>query len=162
MRRLSCAASVLLLCSACPPPSEVCGLTTTPPTDAEVAEGRGKATRSDGQPFDAPGTWSPTSLSIVIETLDIIASADETGSSVSELIEAAAFPICVPVRDRIETSGFAILADGAFVSDADHTGGVAILGRDGDILVGRFAFDLANPQGQVLSFSDGAFRVPSR
>jgi hypothetical protein len=61
---------------------------------------------------------------------------------VADLIEAAAFPICVPIGDRSETSGSANLVGGGFVSDATHTGGVAILGREGDTLLGRFAFDL--------------------
>lgn len=151
-----------VVCAGCPAPSELCGLSTVAPTDDDVADGSGAATRSDGVAFEGPGTWSPSSMSIVIETLDMIASADEAGSSVADLIEAAAFPICVPIRDRSETSGSAFLADGAFTSDADHRGGVAILGRDGDTLIGRFGFELVNPQGTTLTFSDGVFRVPSR
>ncbi len=162
MRLLNVLVSAVCVSAGCPAPSEICGLSTAEPTDQDVADGRGSATRSDGEPFEGPGSWSPTSMSIVIETLDMIASADESGSAVSELIEAAAFPICVPIRDRSETSGSALLADGAFASDSDHTGGVAILGRDGDTLVGRFAFELANPQGETVTFSDGVFRVPSR
>ena len=79
-----------------------------------------------------------------------------------DLIEAAAFPICVPVGARSETSGAANLVGGGFVSDATHTGGVALLAKDGDTLLGRFAFDLANPAGDTLTFSDGAFRLPAR
>ena len=57
--------------------------------------------------------------------------------------------------------GQANLVDGGFVTDATHTGGVAILGKDGDTLIGRFSFDLVSGAGQ-LSFTDGAFRLPQR
>ena len=63
---------------------------------------------------------------------------------------------------RSETSGSANLLGDGFVTDADHTGGVAILGREGDTLLGRFAFELGNPAGDTLTFSDGAFRLPTR
>jgi hypothetical protein len=162
MRPLPLLALPSLLCLACPGPSEICGLPTTLPTDADVADGRGAAIRSDGVAFDEEGSWSAATLSITMGTLDIIATNDETGSSVGELIEAAAFPICVPIRDRSETSGSANLLGDGFVSDADHTGGVAILGREGDTLLGRFAFELGNPAGDSLTFSDGAFRLPTR
>lgn len=162
MRSLPALALPFLLCVACPAPGEVCGQPTTLPGDDEVADGRATATRSDGVAFDEAGSWNTTTLSITMGTLDIIASNDETGSSVAELIEAAAFPICVPIRDRSETSGSANLLGGGFVSDADHTGGVAILGRQGTTLLGRFGFELANPRGETLTFTDGAFRLPSR
>jgi len=162
MRCLPLLALPSLLCVACPAPSEICGQPTTLPTDADVADGRGAATRSDGSAFDEAGSWSTATLSITMGTLDIIATNDETGSSVAELIEAAAFPICVPMGARSETSGSANLLGDGFVTDADHTGGVAILGREGDTLLGRFAFELGNPAGDTLTFSDGAFRLPTR
>lgn len=151
------------LLAACPgPPAELCGQSTVLPSDDDVADGRGHATRSDGVDFDEPGTWSAQSLSVTIGTLDMILTNDEGGDDVATLIEAGAFPICIPIGARSEQSGSANLVDGGFVSAADHTGGVAILGRDGDTLLGRFSFDLANPAGTELTFSDGAFRVPQR
>jgi hypothetical protein len=162
MRVFAPAVAVVALCSACPnQPSESCGQPTTLPTDDDVADGRGTATRSDGEAFDEAGTWNAQSLSITIGTLDMIVTDDEVGDDVADLIEAAAFPICIPIGERSETSGSANLVDGGFVSDASHTGGVAILGKDGDTLLGRFSFDLA-AGATTLSFSDGAFRVPQR
>jgi hypothetical protein len=152
-----------LLCLACPGPSEICGQPTTLPTDDDVADGRGAATRSDGAAFDEAGSWSTASLDIVVGTLTMTASVDETGSQVAELIEAAAFPICVPIGERSETSGSANHVGDNLISDATHTGGVAILDRDGDTLIGRFGFELVSPvSGETVTFSDGAFRLPTR
>ncbi len=151
-----------LLCIGCPPPPEQsCGQSTVLPGDDDVADGNGTATRSDDVDFDEPGTWSAQQLSITIGVLDMIVTDDEGGDDVADLIEAAAFPICIPIGERSDTSGAANLVAGGFVSDADHTGGVAILGKDGNTLLGRFSFDLVSGD-TVISFTDGAFRVPQR
>lgn len=163
MRCLPLLALPSLLCLACPAPSEICGLPTTLPGDDDVADGRGTATRSDGAAFDEAGSWSTVSLDIVVGTLTMTASADETGSRVADLIEAAAFPICVPIGQRSDTSGSANHVGDNLISDATHTGGVAILDRDGDTLIGRFEFDLVGAaSGETVTFSDGAFRLPTR
>jgi hypothetical protein len=146
-----------------PPAGNTCGLSPTPPTADDVADGRGTATRDDGVAFDEAGTWAPApSSSIAIGTLAMIIQFDETGSDVDDLIASGAFPICVPQGARSETSGQANLVDGGFVTDADHDGGVTLLGKDGDLLLGRFAFTLANPAGETVTFSDGVFRLPQR
>jgi hypothetical protein len=156
-------AAVASLLVACPgPPAESCSQSTVLPTDDDVADGRGTATRSDGVAFDEAGSWNPTTLSVTIGTLDMTVPNDETGDLVADLIGAGAFPICIPIGARSEQTGSANLVDGGFVSDANHTGGVAILGRDGNTLLGRFSFDLATPSGTELTFSDGAFRLPQR
>jgi hypothetical protein len=64
-------------------------------------------------------------------------------------------------RQRGEDSGQANLVEGGFVTDATHTGGVAILGKEGDNLIGRFSFELVSGDGE-LSFDDGVFNVPQR
>ena len=148
------------LVAACPGPVDViCGQSTVLP---EVDDGFGEATRSDGAAFHEPGTWAPApSSTIAIGTLTISIASDEAGLAVDDLIADGAFPICVRQRDRSETSGQANLVEGGFVTDATHQGGVAILGTDGDTLIGRFSFDLVSARAE-LSFDDGTFRVPQR
>jgi hypothetical protein len=154
----------LSLSAGCPPAAgEVCGLSSTPPTADDVADGRGKATRSDGAAFDESGSWAPAPASSVdLGTLSMIMQFDETGSVVDDLIADGAFPICVPQGARSEKSGQANLVEGGFVTDAAHDGGLAILGKEGDTLLGRFAFTLVDQSGASLTFSDGVFRVPQR
>jgi hypothetical protein len=149
------------LLAACPgPPEEICGQSTALPT---IDEGFGEATRSDGEEFREEGNWGPApASSITIGTLDMIIANDEEGLAVDDLIADGAFPICVPQRDRSETSGAANLVEGGFVTNAEHTGGVAILGKEGDVLIGRFGFELVDNGGTTLTFSDGVFRVPQR
>ncbi len=150
--------------SGCAPPSgPVCGLSAVPPTVEEVADGRGMAVRSDGEAFDVEGSWAPApSSSVDLGTLSMIMQFDETGSAVDDLIADGAFPICVPQGERGAESGAANLVDGGFVTNATHDGGLALLGKDGDLLLGRFAFTLVDPSGTELTFSEGAFRVPQR
>jgi hypothetical protein len=102
------------------------------------------------------------SSSVVVGALSMVIQNDETGSVVDDLIATGAFPICVPQGARSETSGQANFVDGGFVSDASHDGGLAILGKEGDLLLGRFAFTLANPAGETMTFADGVFRLPQR
>ncbi len=145
------------LTSGCPGPvAESCGQSTALPN---VDDGVGEATRSDGEAFREEGTWAPApSSSIVLGTLTMTITNDETGGVVDDLIADGAFPICVPMAERSETSGQANLVDVGLVTDATHTGGLAILGKEGDTLIGRFSFDLTGD----LSFDDGAFSVPQR
>ena len=160
MLRFAFASVVAVSLAGCPGPVEqICGQSTELP---DVADGFGEATRSDGETFREAGTWGPApSSTIVIGVLTMIIANDETGVVVDDLIADGAFPICVPQADRSETSGQANLVEGGFVTDAEHTGGVAILAKEGDTLIGRFGFDLVSGTGE-LSFSDGVFRVPQR
>ncbi|MBM4282248.1 MAG: hypothetical protein FJ137_16335 [Deltaproteobacteria bacterium] len=146
-----------------PPAGQVCGLSVAPPAPDEVNDGRGTAVRSDGVPFDVEGDWAPApSSSLVLGTLTMGMQFDETGTAVDDLIADGAFPICVPQGERGDKSGAANLLDGGFVTDATRNGGLAILGKEADLLLGRFAFTLIDPSGVELTFSDGAFRVPQR
>ncbi|MDP2341324.1 MAG: hypothetical protein Q8O67_10215 [Deltaproteobacteria bacterium] len=152
--------SMASLVAACPGPvTEICGQSTELP---DVEQGFGEATRSDGEAFREAGTWAPApSSTIFIGTLTMLIANDETGVVVDDLIADGAFPICVAQGARSETSGQANLVEGGFVTDATHEGGVAILGKDGDDLIGRFSFDLIGG-GTELSFDDGVFRVPQQ
>lgn len=155
-------AVVVLAAAGCPgAPAESCGQSTTPPTEDDVARGRGKATRSDGVALDAEGSWSVAQSDVVVGTLVMQMPVDETGATVTDLIADGAFPICVPMGERSETSGAANLLPG-FVTNANTRGGLAVLAKDGDTLFGRFAFDMQDQQGNSLAIDDGVFIVDLR
>lgn len=148
--------------SACPVfPSEVCGISTAQPN---VADGTGQATRSDGDAFTGQdASWAPgSSASVTVGLLDMIIAKDQTGTDTEDLIADAAFPICVKLAERSETSGSALLNGGSFQSSADHTGAIAIIDEEGGFLLGRFAVDLTDGSGANLSFSDGQFKARRR
>lgn len=153
--------AALVGASACPVfPSEVCGISTAAP---DVADGTGEATRSDGDDFTGQdASWAPgSSGSVTIGLLDMIIAKDETGTDTEQLIADGAFPICVRLAERSETRGSALLNGGAFQSNADHTGAVAIIDEQGGVLLGRFAVDLSDGSGN-LSFTDGQFKASRR
>lgn len=151
--------------AGCPGPvAEICGQSTEVP---DLASGDADATRSDGAAFNsAGGSWAlAPSSSLVIGTLTMIMANDEAGLVVDDLIADGTFPICVPQGARSETSGQANLSEASdsFVTDASHDGGLALLAKDGDDLIGRFGFDMVSGDGATtLTFSDGVFRVPQR
>jgi hypothetical protein len=149
-----------LACS--PDPGEVCGVSGVIPEESEVALGRGEAMQ-DGAAFSGGASWAPgPNSSLDIGTLSIIIGVDESGTATADLIERGAFPICVPVGERDINSGSAQLVGTALVSDASHTGGVAILAESGGVISGRFAVDLADTSGGTTSFTDGVFRAERR
>ncbi len=163
--------SCLVVCAVAvgcgPGEEEFCGLSSALPEETEVSDGNVTAdfTTSDGseEPFIQRGTWGPgPSGSIEAGLLSIIIARDESGTEVGDLVERGAFPICIPLRDRSETSGLANYVEGGFVTNDTATGNLSILGREGDSIVGRFEALLENSQGQDLAFTDGAFRVPQR
>lgn len=162
---VSTCAVVCFFVGGCPGPvEEICGQSTALP---DVASGVAEATRSDGAAFNADaGSWAlAPSSSVVIGTLTMIMANDEAGLVVDDLIADGAFPICVPQGARSETSGQANLSDASdsFVTDDAHDGGLALLGKEGDDLIGRFGFDMVSGDGSTtLTLSDGAFRLPQR
>ena len=167
LRRLSvvtaCLAGLVATAACAPGPATVCNLSTTPPTVQEAPAGRFLAKRSgaSSDPFNEAGAWTPgASTSIDAGLLSIIIAQEQTGTRTEDLIANGAFPICVPLADRSNNSGQGNFVDGGFVTSAAHTGGVAILGVDNGNLVGRFSAEMANNQGQTLTFSDGVFRLP--
>lgn len=150
-----------------PDGEEFCGLSAAVPEESEVTEGNLRAdfTTAEGseENFAERGTWGPgPSASIEAGFLSLIVARDETGSDVTDLIERGAFPICIPLRDRSDSSGQANYVEGGFVTNNNATGNLSILGRDGNSIIGRFEALLENTQGQSLSFTDGAFHVPQR
>ena len=149
--------------TGCPDPAVgVCGLSNALPGDDEVGEGRGRASRSDGGELDATGSWSPGG-DITIGTLSFTGNTDEDGLKVDDLIAAATFPICQRLGARDDRTAAANLVAEGLVTDATHVGALAILGRGGKVLIGRFEVELTNPAGTTtVTLSDGAFRLPQR
>jgi hypothetical protein len=152
------ALSPAALLAGCPADlTEVCSLPGALPEG--VDNGRGSASL-DGGAFDGPATWSPGSdASITIGLLTMSVAKDVTGAAFDDLLADNALPICVPQGERSDTSGNAAYNESpGFVTDAAHTGSVALLKFDNDVLIGRFAFDLVNSgSAQTLEFTDGVF-----
>lgn len=153
-----------VLPAACGPtdPADVCGLSGVPPTVDEVQDGFGQALK-DGESWKEAGSWGAgPNASIDIGTLSMVIAFDETGTQSSELIARRAFPICVPLGERSPSSGN-VSFEGIYVSDASHTGAVAILGEEDGFLLGRFAVDVVSPNdGSEVSLSEGVFRLERR
>ncbi len=146
------------LLAACPADlTEVCSLSGAVPDNTE--NGQGSAT-VDGTPFDGNANWSPGSTaSITVGLLSMIVAKDVTGTDFDALISDGALPICVTQGEQSGTTGAANLVDdGGFVTDAEHTGNVAILSFADDVLVGRFEVTVVNnANGEVRAFTDGVF-----
>ena len=139
-----------------------CGLSGGVPGDGAPAAGTLQASL-DGSPFtQADATWSDDSNgSLVAGTLTIVIAVDETGTSVGELVGRRAFPICVPLGERSETSGQATF-DSAFVTSATSTGSLSILDEADGVITGRFQVDLTSGGGDARAFDDGVFRASLR
>lgn len=145
-------------------PADACGLSGTPPSEEEVVNGFLRAATDEGN-FSEMGSWSSGSNGdITAGTLSMIIANDESASAVSELVGRGAFPICVPLGERSPSSGNATY-DSRFVTDASHTGMVAILGEDAGMLFGRFEVELKDGSGgstDTFAFREGVFRLPAR
>ncbi len=138
--------------------TEICGLAGALP---KVSSGRGSATRSDGVEFNETASWSAgTAGSLTIGVLDMLIANEETGLATDTIIEDGAFPICVRLGARSDKIGSGNYIDGGYVTDATHTGAIAILANDTE-LVGRFEVSLA-AGGDALSFSQGVFSAKKR
>lgn len=154
-----------LAASACSPDvTETCGFTQAAPSADEVIDGFVVAALG-AERFEKTGSWSSgTNGDITAGTLSMVIAFDESGTRVDDLVGRGAFPICIPLGARSPQSGNATY-DSRFLSDADHTGMVAIQGQEGAFLTGRFAVtlrdntDVAAPS---IRFEDGAFRIPAR
>jgi len=151
------------LCFACDgAPGDFCGASDQVPTEDEVAAGQGVATL-DGDAFSSEGTWGAgPSASIDLGVLSMTIVNDETGAETEDLITRGAFPICVLLGNRSETSGSANYIQGGFVTSDDVGGSVSILDIQGSNILGRFNVDLQNGGGESMSFTDGVFNVPQR
>lgn len=138
-------------------PEEVCGFDADAP---KTKDGKGSATRSDDEDFtDVAATWSPgANGAVIMGVLSLTIPKDETGADTEQLIADGAFPICIPLGQRGEKSGSANYVDDGYVSDAEHTGMVALYEEDGGILRGRFeAAMYSEAVDKELSFTDGVF-----
>lgn len=155
---LALSAAALAACT--PPAATVCdGLDGTLPTTAEVAQGKVVATRGTDA-FSESGSWSVgPNASLNGGLLSMIIARAEGGEDTSDLIDQGAFPICIQLGARDAQTGQASLAGSDHVTNDTHGGTLAILGRDGTTIIGRFAVDLVGGDGSVESFTDGAFRV---
>lgn len=161
--RLVCLALVSVAAAAgCPAELDaVCGLSPELPA---VEEGRGTAT-VDGADFNEAASWAPgSSASITIGLLDLIVPTDEFGASFDQLLEDNALPFCARLGEQSETVGKAIFNESpTFVSDAGHSGGVAVLAREGNVLIGRFEVEVkSSAGGATKTFTEGAFRALRR
>ncbi len=155
---------LLVVMSGCGPgdPADVCGVSGVPPTSDDVQNGFGQALRG-GEIWKEEGSWAPgPNASIDIGTLSMVVAFDETGTQTSDLIARRAFPICVPLGERSPVSGNANF-EGSFITDASHTGAVAILDEEGGFLVGRFEVEVVSPNdGTEIALGEGAFRLERR
>lgn len=160
--RLVVAALALLAAAGCgPPPEAFCGLPSAVPAESEVGDGEGEALL-DGNTFlgDASYGVGPNA-SLTVGLLDMGLVADTTGTSVVELVERGAFPVCVELGQRTDTTMAAIDNDGGLTTNETHGGALSILAAEGDILVGRFEVEVANG-GTTRSYTDGVFRATKR
>jgi hypothetical protein len=151
--------AVLVLATGCGPTAEAfCDLDSTPPPESEVAAGEGKAQR-DGADFAGDATYSTTAnASLTIGLLDMLIAADTTGTSVIELVDRGAFPICVEFGGRDEDTMTAQLLEGdTQPTTGSDAGRLSIVAAEGDTLVGRFEVDVGGS-----SFTDGVFRATKR
>jgi hypothetical protein len=141
-------------------PADVCGLSGVMPDVEEVGDGRGRALLG-GEAWEANGTWSPGSnASVNLGLLELTVPRDETGTDTSDLIARRAFPICITLGERSNTSGSATF-EGRFLTTAAHGGSAAVLGEQGGFLLGRFELELKDNNGvATVVFEGGAFRVP--
>ena len=80
------------------------------------------------------------------------------------LINDGKFPICIPLNDQADGTTYAsVTGGGTFLTGGTNTGVVAILGKDGEQLYGRFEFSAKDPNGSSTTrFDDGVFRLGPR
>jgi len=143
-------------------PDTVCeSLLPTLPTLAEIGSAQVSWTEA-GIAETNTGSWSDGSNGdITFGTISMVIAKAQNGDETAELITASSFPICIPLGERSEQSGNAT-DSGTFVTDAAHTGMVAILGKENDEIIGRFQLVMGNASGETRDLQEGLFRVPQR
>jgi hypothetical protein len=158
-------AGALLPALACGPlpPGDACGLPGALP---ELGDGQIRYTR-DNVPHqgDEGGYKLDFPHDLVLGSLTLNARLDDDGAAVKARVEGGDFPVCVPLDDQGDGSGYALLEDssGSFSTTAEHTGTLSLLALEGEILVGRFALEaLRNGGSATTSIVDGAFRLRPR
>jgi hypothetical protein len=143
-------------------PDTVCeSLLPTLPTLAEIGSAQVSWTEA-GTTETNTGSWSDGSNGdITFGTVSMVIAKAQNGEETAALIAASSFPICIPLGERSEQSGNAT-DSGTFVTDAEHTGMVAILGQENDEIIGRFQLVMGNASGEIRDLQEGLFRVPQR
>lgn len=145
-----------------PSPDTVCDtLDPTLPTLAEIPSAQVSWNEAGITQTDT-GTWSDGSNGdITFGTISMVIAKSQNGEETASLISANTFPICIPLGERSEQSGNAT-DTGTFVTDAMHTGMIAILGQENGEIIGRFHVVMGNASGEIRDLQDGLFRVPQR
>ena len=90
---------------------------------------------------------------------------DNEDRNVREQIDQGNFPICILLNDQSDGTTYAqVRTTGAsFGTDSTRTGTVAILAKEGDVLVGRFELEATqNGGGGTTRLEDGVFRLGPR
>lgn len=140
-----------------------CGLPSSRP---DVAAGTLRATR-DGNPYTAStgivgyklAERSDVTAGDVVLTL----AKDFNGNSVRDAVNGGKFPVCILLGDSQGNGNASVNASGSFyLTSSSKTGAVLLVAKDGDDLLGRFAFDAATGSGSTTSLKDGAFRLGPR
>lgn len=141
-----------------------CGLAQSTP---DVASGTLQATR-DGSSYVANSGLRGYRLAdrsdIISGDVTLNLARDKDGRAVQDAVNQGRFPVCVLLTDNQAGNYAFVNASGtSFQTDGSHTGAVLLLRRDGDELVGRFAFEAAQNGGSATTrFEDGAFRLGTR
>ncbi len=157
--------SLLALLASCGPADaeDPCGLGVELPS---LDDGQARYTQ-DGQVHDLSSGGYKLGFphDLVLASLTLNLKQDRDDQRVEDLVAADSFPICVSLDAADDGRGYALLEDGgsSFSTTVDHTGTLALLALEGDLLVGRFAFDARENSGsRVTHVEDGAFRLPPR
>jgi hypothetical protein len=145
-----------------PTPDTVCeSLLPDIPTLTEIASAQVSWVEAGVTQNDS-GTWSDGSNGdITFGTISMVIAKSQNGEDTADLITANTFPICIPLGERSEQGGNAT-DTGTFVTDAMHTGMIAILGQENGEIVGRFQVVMGNASGEIRDLQEGLFRVPQR
>ncbi len=158
-----------------------CGLENTFPTDSDVPEGEIAfqpdeddrvreagvlIIRDDGSRASELNFTGGTDGRIFLASLRTAVDNDgeHIEESVGELLSAGTFPICVNLKARSATDGDISVAPlvSTYTTSDTSTGTLAILGKEGDNYVGRFAFVAEQTSGETVNITRGAFRVPAQ
>lgn len=105
---------------------------------------------------------------IVLNTMTVNMRMDGEGREVEELVAAGALrsgPICVVLDGSADGAGYVLLEDGSrsFSTSDVHTGMLALLDLDDDVLSGRFEFTVVENGGSGTSeVTAGLFRLRPR
>ena len=164
--RLACLAVLASTLSCTGTNRNPCGLSTSLP---DVPSGTLRVTR-DGNPYVVDSGLRGYRLindrtDIEAGELTLAIGKDDQGRNVRELVDQGTFPICILLNDQSDGTTYAqVRATGvSFGTDSSHTGTVALLAKEGDVLVGRFELEAVENGGSgTTTLEDGVFRLGPR